>query len=120
MGFLYHAHYVTYFDIARTEMIRSFGLTNRKMEEEGVMLPVLSVNVDYKSPAHYDELLTIKTTLREKPRVKLIFDYEVYNENDELITTGSATLAFMDSKTKRAVRPHRGLMDIINKNWIEE
>ncbi len=60
MGFLYHAHYVRYFDMARTELIRSLGITNLELEEQGVMLPVLNVNINYGTPAHYDDLLTIR------------------------------------------------------------
>lgn len=119
MGFVYHANYVSYFDVARTEMIRSLGITNRKMEEDGIMLPVLSVNISYKSPGHYDELLTIKVKLKEKPRVTIVFDYEVFNENMELITTAQVTLAFMNSETKQAIRPPRELLTLIDTKWQE-
>ncbi|MEG1634825.1 MAG: thioesterase family protein [Rikenellaceae bacterium] len=112
MGFLYHAHYVEYFDTARTELIRSLGITNRELEEKGIMLPVLNVNINYGTPATYDDLITIRTTLREMPRVKITFHYEVLR-GEELLTTGSVTLAFMNSKTKRAIRPPHELMEIL-------
>ncbi len=112
MQFLYHSHYVEYFDIARTELIRSLGITNRELEEQGIMLPVLNVNIDYGMPATYDDLLTIRTTLREMPRVKIKFEYEVFLE-DKLLTTGSVTLAFMDSNTKKAIRPPKRLLEIL-------
>lgn len=112
MSFLYHAHYVEYFDVARTELIRSIGITNREMEENGVMLPVLNVNINYGTPATYDDLLTIRTTLKEMPRVKITFHYEVLR-GEELLTTGSVTLAFMNSATKRAIRPPRELIEIL-------
>lgn len=118
MGFVYHANYVSYFDVARTELIRSLGITNRELEEDGVMLPVLNVTINYKSPAVYDELLSIKTMLKDKPGVKITFHYEVYNEKEELITKASVTLAFMCSKTKRAIRPSKKLLDVIDKNWL--
>ncbi|MFI3261553.1 MAG: thioesterase family protein [Rikenellaceae bacterium] len=117
MGFVYHANYVSYFDVARTEMIRSLGITNRKMEEDGVMLPVLSVNINYRTPGHYDELFTIKVMLKEKPRVKIVFDYEVFNENMELITTAQVTLAFMSSEHKKAIRPPKELLALIDNAW---
>lgn len=112
MQFLYHAHYVEYFDVARTELIRSLGVTNRQLEEEGIMLPVLNVNIDYGTPATYDDLLTIRTTLREMPKVKITFHYEVFR-GEELLTTGSVTLAFMSSETKRAIRPPKHLLSIM-------
>lgn len=114
MGFLYHANYVTYFDMARTELIRSLGISNLELEEQGVMLPVINVTIDYGTPAHYDDLLTIRVTLKEKPSVKCVFHYEVIRDNVTL-TTGSVTLAFMNSKTFKAIRPPKILMDIMDK-----
>ena len=73
MGFLYHEHYVAYFDVARTEFIRSLGISNLEIEEEGIMLPVLNVTVDYKNPAYYDDVLTIRTTLKGMPSAKITF-----------------------------------------------
>lgn len=104
MGFVYHSHYVEYFDVARSEMMRELGMPNSEIERAGVMLPVLKVEIDYKNPALYDDLLTIRTTLREMPKVKIKFEYEVFRENGECITTGAVTLAFMHADTKRACR----------------
>ena len=115
MGFLYHAHYVRYFDMARTELIRSLGITNLELEEQGVMLPVLNVNINYGTPVHYDDLLTIRVTLRERPGVRCIFDYEVLRDGDTL-TTGSVTPAFMNSATFKAIRPPQAPLDVIDKN----
>lgn len=115
MGFLYHARYVQYFDMARTELIRSLGITNLELEEQGVMLPVLKVDIDYGTPAHYDDLLTIRVTLRERPGVRCIFDYEVLRDG-ETLTTGSVTLAFMNSTTFKAIRPPKTLLDVIDRH----
>ncbi len=113
MGFLYHSHYVEYFDVARTEFIRSLGISNKEIEADGVMLPVLNVTIDYRLPAHYDDILTIRTTLREMPGVKIRFYYEVLLPDGQVSTTGSVTLAFMDSQTKKAVRPPKKLLDLV-------
>ncbi len=118
MGFLYHAHYVTYFDAARTEMIRHLGVSNYEVEQDGIMIPVLNVNIDYGKPAHYDDLLTIRVMIKDMPSVRATFHYEVYRE-DELLTTGSVTVGFMKSDTKKACRPPRKLFDIV-KNLLEE
>lgn len=110
MGFFYHSHYVELFDMGRTELMRSIGLPNAEIEANGVMLPVLKVEVNYKNPAHYDDLLTVRTTLRDMPGVRIKFDYEVFRENGELITTGAVTLAFMHADTKTACRPPHALL----------
>lgn len=113
MGFLYHAHYVDYYDVARTEMIRSLGTSNLELENRGVMLPVVEVGLDYKNPSHYDDLLTVRVMLKEMPGVKMRFDHEVYRENGELINTGHVVLAFMNSETKRACRPPQWFLDYL-------
>ncbi len=114
MGFLYHSHYVELFDLGRNNLLRKLGRTYREVEAEGVMMPVLQVHIDYKAPAHYDDLLIVRSSLREMPKgVKITFHYEVFRaETEELLTTGSVTLAFMDAKTHRPVRPPQSLLDI--------
>lgn len=104
MGIVHHSNYVRYYETARTEMLREFGTTYRQMEREGVMLPVLDVQSHYIAPAYDDDLLTVRVTLAEMPRVKMRFDYEIFRENGERINTGSVTLAFMRSDTRRACR----------------
>ncbi|MDR0953816.1 MAG: acyl-CoA thioesterase [Rikenellaceae bacterium] len=104
MGFLYHAHYVDYYDVARTEALRSVGTSNRELEDRGVMLPVIDVGLKYKQPARYDDLLTVRVRV-SPPAIKWRFDYEVYRENGELINTGHVVLGFMNSQTQRACRP---------------
>ena len=96
MGIVHHSNYVRYYETARTEMLREFGTTYQEMEREGVMLPVLDVQSHYITPAYDDDLLTVRVTLAEPPRVKMRFDYEIFRENGELINTGSVTLAFMN------------------------
>ena len=112
MGFLYHSHYVEYFDVARTELIRSLGISNLELEEKGIMLPVVKLEIKYGIPANYDDELTIRTTLREMPGVTITFHYEVLR-GEQTLTTGSVTLAFMRSDTKKAVRPPKELLDLL-------
>lgn len=116
MGFFYHAHYVELFETGRIELMRHIGFPYAAIEASGVMMPVLQVHIDYKNPAHYDDLLTIRTTMREAPRVKVTFHYEVFRgegDNMELITTGSVTLAFMHSTTHRPTRCPKPLLDLV-------
>lgn len=104
MGIVHHSNYIRYYETVRTEMLREFGTTYREMEEHGVMLPVLDVQSHYISPAYDDDLLTIRVSLREMPKARMRFDYEIYREGDQLINTGSVTLGFMNSITRRACR----------------
>lgn len=120
MGFLYHSHYVEYYDVARTEMIRMLGTSNYELEASGIMLPVTNVTINYKNPAHYDDLLTVRVTLKEMPTVKMTFHYEVFRPNGELINSGSVTLAFMNSETKRACRPPKYFLELLEKNQDPE
>ncbi len=116
MGFLYHSHYVELFDMGRNDLLRSLGYTYRELEDSGVMMPVLQVHIDYKNPAHYDDELIVRSFLRSMPSgVRVTFEYEVYrSEGMELLTTGSVTLAFMDSITHRPVRPPQVLVDLFS------
>lgn len=120
MGFVYHSHYVEYFDVARSEMMRDLGLSNYEIERSGVMLPVLKVEINYHNPALYDDLLTIRTTLAKMPGIKIRFDYEVFRHNGELITTGAVTLAFMNATSKRACRPPASLIEVLETHFKTE
>lgn len=104
MGIVHHSNYIRYYEVARTEMLREFGTTYQQMEQAGIMLPVLDVRSSYGSPAYDDDLLTIRVTLAEMPKVKMRFDYEIFRECGDRINTGSVTLAFMNSTTRRACR----------------
>lgn len=104
MGVVHHSNYVNYYEVARTELLRSLGLSYREMEERGVMLPVRAVEMNYIAPAHYDDLLTVKIELCEAPRVRVEFRHEVCNERGELLNTGRVVLACVDAATRRPCR----------------
>jgi acyl-CoA thioester hydrolase len=100
MGVVYYGNYAQYFEVGRAESIRKLGYTYKDMEEEGIIMPVVEMQIRYIRPAKYDDLLTIKTMLNELPlHHKITFFHEVYNENQELLTKGEVTLFFMDAKT---------------------
>ena len=103
MGYLHHGHFIDYFEVGRTELLRSLGLSYREMEDNGVVLPVINLDIRYMAPAYYDELLTVKTFLKEKPLVKLLLGYEIYNEQGKLLCTGNSTLVFSDAKTRKHI-----------------
>ncbi|TWF38867.1 acyl-CoA thioester hydrolase [Chitinophaga polysaccharea] len=102
MGYLYYGNYGLYYEVGRAEAIRELGFTYRELEEQGVIMPVAELNVKYLRPALYDDLITVKTTLREMPKSsKIQFHSELYNERNELLNVGVTTLVFIDMKTKQ-------------------
>ncbi len=107
MGVVYHSNYFPYFEAARAESIRQLGFTYADMERMGVIMPVVDVHCRYLRPALYDDLLTIKTMLKELPvHHKIEFHHEVYNEKNELLAVGKLILYFMEAKTmKKTVMP---------------
>jgi acyl-CoA thioester hydrolase len=115
MGYLYYGHYPAYFEVSRTEMIRLFGLSYREIEERGILMPVRSLKVDYRHPAHYDELLTVRSCMRILPVIKLDIEYEIYNPQKQLICTGNTILAFVDAKTGRPRRAPAFFIEAVEK-----
>ncbi len=104
MGYLYYGNYALYFEVGRTDAIRELGLTYKEMEENGVMMPVAEVNIKYIRPALYDDLITVKTIIKELPTgSKIDFHTELYNEKGKLLNVGVTTLAFYDPIKKKTV-----------------
>jgi acyl-CoA thioester hydrolase len=104
MGVVYHGNYAQYLEMGRVEWLRALGITYKSMEDNGVMLPVISLHIDYKKSALYDDLLTVETRLTTKPLVKIEFDYRVLNEAGELLATAHTVLAFMDKRTGKPMK----------------
>ena len=113
MQVVYHGNYAQYFEIGRVEWLRNKGISYKWMEKNGIMLPVVSLTMNYKKPARYDELLTLKTILKSRTTVKIEFEYELYNEKQELLTTGSSILVFVDMKTGRPMAPPAYILDVL-------
>lgn len=104
MGIVHHGNYAEYLEIARLDWLDQLGVSYKQLEKEGIMLPVYELNTKFIKPAYFDDVLRIETQLKELPRVKIEFSYEVFNQNNELITTAYTILVFMDSETKRPIR----------------
>ncbi len=113
MGYVYYGNYAQFFEVGRVEWLRNLGVSYKNLEESGVMLPVLNLNVNFLKPAKYDDLLTIITTLKKKPLVKIEFDFEIFNENQELLTTGYTSLVFIDMKKNKPTKAPQALLDQI-------
>ena len=101
MGYMYYGNYARFYEIARTDSLRKLGITYKEIEAAGIMMPVVENTSKFLRPALYDELLTIKTYLKELPAQRAIFDYEIFNEKEKLINLGQTTLAFVNANNRR-------------------
>ena len=115
MGVVYYGNYPQYLELGRVEWLRAIGLTYKEMEAEGIMMPVVSLQIQYKKPALYDELITIRTKLKDLPSTKIEFDYEILNEKGELLSMANTILVFVDAKTFRPVRCPEKVLDLIRE-----
>jgi len=104
MGVVYHGNYAQYLEMGRVEWLRGLGFSYKKMEKNGIMLPVVSLSLDFKKSAFYDDLITVETKLKKMPLVKIEFDYVIYNEKQEILALANTVLAFLDVSTKRPVK----------------
>lgn len=101
MGYVYYGNYAYYYEQARAEAIRSLGFTYKQLEDTGVIMPITRMNIKYVAPAHYDELLTIKTIVPELPSRIILFKYEIYNEQRKLLNEGETFLTFINKAQNR-------------------
>ena len=111
MGVVYHGNYAQYFEVGRVEWLRKFGMSYRQMEEDGIMLPVISLSINYKKSARYDDLLKVKTQLVKIPSATIEFDYEIVNEKNEILAIGNTSLVFMDINRNRPTRCPKYILD---------
>jgi len=113
MGYVYYGNYATFYEVGRVEAMRALGFSYKRLEDSGIMLPVLDCQSNFLIPAQYDELITLETSITEMPSVRIRFYFKIYNEAQRLIHTGQTTLAFVDSIHKRPVRPPKELLTIL-------
>ncbi|MCZ4243868.1 acyl-CoA thioesterase [Pedobacter punctiformis] len=119
MGVVHHANYALYYELARTECFEACsGITYASMEADGVMLPILELQSKYLKPALYNQVLTVKSIVKELPTVRLKVDYEIYNEENQLINIGHTTLVFVDRETRKPCHPPKNFMDGVNQYFI--
>ncbi len=112
MQFMHHARYLEYFEVARTDLLRHFGLPYSQVEKEGYQLPLIQAGLKYKQPAHYDDLLEIEARVDELYSPKVYIKYEVRRKGEEqVLTEGFTEHAFIDVETKKAVRPPKFYME---------
>lgn len=104
MGVVYHGNYAQYLEMGRVEWLRALGISYKEMEENGIRLPVISLQLNFKKSAVYDDLITVVTELKKKPSVKIEFDYKIRNESGEILVEANTVLAFINSTTNRPMR----------------
>ncbi len=104
MGYLYYGNYALYYEVGRAEAIRQLGYTYKELEDMGIMMPVVELKSQYFRPALYDNLITVRTILKELPEEsKISFHSELYNEDGQLLNKGITTLVFYDPKEKKKI-----------------
>jgi len=111
MGVVYHGNYAQFFEVGRVEWLRKLGVSYKEMEQSGIMLPVVTLNISYKKSARYDDIITVKTYLVKLPSVSIEFYYEIFNQNGELLVTGNTKLAFIDIIRNRPTRCPNYILD---------
>ena len=119
MGYLYYGTYAQYYEVGRAEAIRSLGLSYKEMETvHGVMMPVMSLQMRFVRPALYDDLLTIRTTLRHLPTDTMTFHVEIFNEKKKLVNGGSVKLCFVEMKSNQSVPTPQYLLNSLKSFFI--
>ena len=116
MGVVYHGHYAQFYEIGRTEAIRQVGYTYKDIESMGIIMPVVDIHSRFLRPAKYDDLLTVRTTLKEIPvHHKIVFHHEIYNVEEQLLNTGDITLYFIEAQTMKRCEMPDGLRKGLEK-----
>jgi len=100
MGYVYHANYVTYCHQARTELLRKLDLNDKYIEDMNIMMPVISFNIEYKKPAHYDELINITSTIKKMPKTRLYFEFLITNKEEHILSKANSTVVFVDKDSR--------------------
>lgn len=104
MGVVYHGNYAQYLEMGRVEWLRGKGISYKTMEENGIILPVISLQTKFKKSAFYDDLIIVRTILKKKPSVRIEFDFLIFNEKREILAEANVELIFMDKEKRRPIK----------------
>ena len=113
MGYCYYGNYAQFLEIGRVEALRSIGISYKSLEDIGILLPVLELNIKYFKPCFYDDMITIKTTITKIPSVRIYFEYEIFNEKNERLTFASTSLVFVSKKNMKPVSCPDQLVELL-------
>jgi acyl-CoA thioester hydrolase len=120
MGYVYYGNYATYFEVARVETFRHWGFSYKELEDSGIIMPVLEYKSKFIKPAKYDDLLTIKLLIKDKPSARIVFGYEVYNEEKILLNLAETTLVFVNQQTGKPCFPPAKFDELISPYFNEK
>ena len=115
MGFMYYGNYARLYEIARVEMLRNLGVSYKELEDDGIGLPVVENYSKFILPAKYDDLLKIVCQINQTPNIRIVFDYQIFNQHNELIHEGKTTLVFMNMKSSKIVRVPQQILEAFDK-----
>ncbi len=114
MGYCYYGNYAQYFEVGRVEALRYLGMSYKSLEDNGIMLPVLDFSIHYNSPALYDDLLSITTTIVKIEGAKLFFTYSIHNESTQLICTATTTLVFINKENNKPFKAPLSFVQLLH------
>jgi len=120
MGYVYYGNYARLYEIGRVEALRSLGFSYKAMEDSGVMMPVYENKSRYVAPALYDDLLTIRTTIKTLPAARVIFHYEIFNSVEKLVHIGETTLVFVKMENNRLTIAPKELLEKLESYFTEK
>ena len=118
MGIVYHGNYLQYLEMGRVEWLRELGISYKSMEENGIILPVISARIKYLKSAGYDDRITVLTRIKKMPQVKIEFDYEIQAENGDVLVEANTVLAFMRKQTKKPIACPDFLLNKIRERYF--
>lgn len=118
MGYAYYGNYATYFEVARVETLRKTGISYRQLEDDGIILPVLDYKIRFHKPAFYDDIIIIKTTISEIPKIRFNFNYKTFNQKGDLLNEAETTLVFVSKKTNKPILIPKDLKQMLEKSFF--
>ncbi|MBI9059384.1 MAG: acyl-CoA thioesterase [Labilibaculum sp.] len=104
MGYVYHGNYVSYCHQARTELLRNFGVNDKVLEDNGIMMPVIEMNLKYLKPSGYDNELTIRTCIKKLPTTRFYIEFVFENDKGEKVCKADSTVVFVDKDSRKPQR----------------
>ena len=119
MSYVYYGNYAMYLEVGRVETLRFLGASYKSLEESGIMLPVVEYKTRFLKPAMYDDLLTIRTYIRSMPSVRIVFDYEIFNQENVLLNTAETTLVFVNSQTGKPCGAPQHLLKMMEPYFVK-
>ena len=113
MGFVHHSNYLNYFEMARIDWLNKIGFSYKELESQGIVMPVVSANINFKIPAFFDDSLTVKLFVESIPKATIKINYIIFNESEKEIANGHTILAFLNKFINRPVRCPKSLLEVI-------